>query len=56
MPDDLSYTSVSKLSEAYLEPAEAFKMVLYAKKLNNIHRAVYFLLGKKLHLKCLTKF
>ena len=30
MPDDLSNVSVSKMSEAYLEPAQVFKMVLYA--------------------------
>ena len=50
--DGLSYASVSKMSEAYLE---AFKMVLYAEKNHSIKLLTFFL-GKKAHLKCLTKF
>ena len=33
---NLSYPSVPKMSEAYLEPAQAFKMVLYVEKVNDI--------------------
>ena len=36
-PDDLSYVSVSKMSEAYLEHVQAFKMVLYAEKVSCIN-------------------
>ena len=36
-PDDLSYVSVSKMSEAYLEHAQAFEMVLYAEKVGCIN-------------------
>ena len=36
-PDDLLYVSVSKMSEAYLEHVQAFKMVLYAEKVSCIN-------------------
>ena len=48
-----SYASVSKMSEVYLDPAQAFKMVLYAEKVNDINLVTFF--GKNLHLKCLTR-
>ena len=50
----LSYASVSKMSKAYLEPAEAFKMELYAETVNGIN--LLTLSAKKFHLKCLTRF
>ena len=37
---NLSY--VSKISEAYLEPAQAFKMVLYGEKINGMKLLVLF--------------
>ena len=43
MLDDLLYASVSKMWEAYLEPAQAFKMVLYAGKVNGIKLLSFFL-------------
>ena len=50
----LSYASVSKMSKAYLEPAQAFNMELYAEKVNDIN--LLTLSAKKFHLKCLTRF
>ena len=41
-------------SEAYLEPAQAFKMLLYAENVNGIEILIFF--EKKLHFKYLTRF
>ena len=35
--------SVPKMTEAFLEPAQAFKMMLYAEKVNGIELLTFFL-------------
>ena len=47
--------SVSKMSEAYLEPVQGLKMVLYVEQGNDIKLLTFFF-GRKLHHICLTRF